>query len=85
MLKAVRTSETSVNFNVTTQRYIPEDSKTSYSSLRESQISKFSYRLGKLSRDLFKEMRRPERETDNSVVPTVEYMRRSFHAPYILV
>jgi hypothetical protein len=27
MMKAVRTSETSVNFNVTTQRYIPEDSK----------------------------------------------------------
>jgi hypothetical protein len=27
MLEAVRTSETSVNFNVTTRRYIPEDSK----------------------------------------------------------
>jgi hypothetical protein len=27
MMEAVRTSETSVNFNVTTQRYIPEDSK----------------------------------------------------------
>jgi hypothetical protein len=27
MMKAVRTSETSVNFNVTTRRYIPEDSK----------------------------------------------------------
>jgi hypothetical protein len=27
MVEAVRTSETSVNFNVTTLRYIPEDSK----------------------------------------------------------
>jgi hypothetical protein len=27
MMVAVRTSETSVNFNVTTRRYIPEDSK----------------------------------------------------------
>jgi hypothetical protein len=27
MMEAVRTSETTVNFNVTTQRYIPEDSK----------------------------------------------------------
>jgi hypothetical protein len=27
MMEAVRTSETSVNFNVTTQGYIPEDSK----------------------------------------------------------
>jgi hypothetical protein len=27
MMEAVRTSETSVNFNVTTWRYIPEDSK----------------------------------------------------------
>jgi hypothetical protein len=27
MMEAVRTSETSVNFNVTTLRYIPEDSK----------------------------------------------------------
>jgi hypothetical protein len=27
MMKAVRTSETSVHFNVTTRRYIPEDSK----------------------------------------------------------
>jgi hypothetical protein len=26
MMEAVRTSETSVNFNVTTRRYIPEDS-----------------------------------------------------------
>jgi hypothetical protein len=26
-MEAVRTSETSVNFNVTTRRYIPEDSK----------------------------------------------------------
>jgi hypothetical protein len=29
MMEALRTSETSVNFNVTTQRYISEDSKTS--------------------------------------------------------
>jgi hypothetical protein len=27
MMEAVRTSESSVNFNVTTRRYIPEDSK----------------------------------------------------------
>jgi hypothetical protein len=27
IIEAVRTSETSVNFNVTTRRYIPEDSK----------------------------------------------------------
>jgi hypothetical protein len=27
MMEAVRSSETSVNFNVTTRRYIPEDSK----------------------------------------------------------
>jgi hypothetical protein len=27
MMEAVRTYETSVNFNVTTRRYIPEDSK----------------------------------------------------------
>jgi hypothetical protein len=27
MMEAVRTSETSVNFNVTTRHYIPEDSK----------------------------------------------------------
>jgi len=27
MMEAVRTSETSANFNLTTRRYIPEDSK----------------------------------------------------------
>jgi hypothetical protein len=27
MMEAVRTSETSINFNMTTRRYIPEDSK----------------------------------------------------------
>jgi hypothetical protein len=27
MMEVVRTSETSLNFNVTTRRYIPEDSK----------------------------------------------------------
>jgi hypothetical protein len=27
MMEAIRTSETSVNFNLTAQRYIPEDSK----------------------------------------------------------
>jgi hypothetical protein len=31
MMEAVRTSETLVNFNVTTQRYIPEDSKLNLS------------------------------------------------------
>jgi hypothetical protein len=30
MMKAVRTSETSVNFNVTTQRYIPKTLQTSF-------------------------------------------------------
>jgi hypothetical protein len=30
MMEAVRTSETSVNFNVTTRRYIPEDCKLYY-------------------------------------------------------
>jgi hypothetical protein len=34
-MEAVRTSETSVNFNVTTRRYIPEDSKL-HTSRRES-------------------------------------------------
>jgi hypothetical protein len=32
MIEAVRTSETSVYYNVTTRRYIPEDPKTSYST-----------------------------------------------------
>jgi hypothetical protein len=36
MIAAVLTSETSVNFNVTTWRYIPEDSKTSGVGLLES-------------------------------------------------
>jgi hypothetical protein len=30
MVEAVRTSETSVHFNVTARRYIPEDSKLQY-------------------------------------------------------
>jgi hypothetical protein len=32
MMEAVRTSETSVNFNETTRRYIPEDSKLHFGS-----------------------------------------------------
>jgi hypothetical protein len=35
MMEAVRTSETSINFNVTTRRYIPEDSKL-YTHRREN-------------------------------------------------
>jgi hypothetical protein len=35
MMKAVRTSEMSVNFNVTTWRYIPEDSEL-YTRCREN-------------------------------------------------
>jgi hypothetical protein len=35
---AVRTSETSVNFNVTTQRYIPKDSELRNCSLRKMQV-----------------------------------------------
>jgi hypothetical protein len=31
--EAVRTSETSDNFNVTTRRYIPKDSKLSHSGI----------------------------------------------------
>jgi hypothetical protein len=31
MMEAVRTSETSVHFNLTTRSYIPEDSKLQYS------------------------------------------------------
>jgi hypothetical protein len=34
MTEAARTSETSVNFKVTTRRYIPEDSKLQSPSLR---------------------------------------------------
>jgi hypothetical protein len=34
MMEAVRTSETSVSFNVTTRRYIPEDSKVQYCMLK---------------------------------------------------
>jgi hypothetical protein len=42
MMEAVRTSETSVIFNVTTRCYIPEDSKSRticYSSLRKIGIN----------------------------------------------
>jgi hypothetical protein len=38
-MEAERTSETSVNFNVTTRRYIPKDSKISYSQPWEPEIS----------------------------------------------
>jgi hypothetical protein len=38
MREKVRTSETSVNFNVTTRRYIPEDSKLR----REFNFQKFN-------------------------------------------
>jgi hypothetical protein len=39
MIEAVRTSETSVNFNVTTRRYIPEDSKLQMNSFHTLQTS----------------------------------------------
>jgi hypothetical protein len=39
MMEAVCISETLVNLNVTTLRYIPEDSKTSYSPPWEPEIS----------------------------------------------
>jgi hypothetical protein len=38
MMEAVRTSETSVNFNVTIRRYIPEDSKL-HTHRRENLLS----------------------------------------------
>jgi hypothetical protein len=43
MMEAVRTSETSVNFSVTTRRYIPEDSKlhTSHRENLKSHIEHF--------------------------------------------
>jgi hypothetical protein len=34
MMEAVRTSEMSINFNVTTEHYVPEDSKLILASLR---------------------------------------------------
>jgi hypothetical protein len=41
MMKAVSISETSVNFNVTTRHYIPEDSKLhSYTFFCEIQLQK---------------------------------------------
>jgi hypothetical protein len=36
MMEAVHTSETSVNFNVTTRRYIPEDPKLYYNKFLTS-------------------------------------------------
>jgi hypothetical protein len=39
MMEAVRTSETSVNFNVTTRRYIPEDSKLRHWLLTSPNVS----------------------------------------------
>jgi hypothetical protein len=43
-MEAVRTFETSVNFNVTKRRYISEDSKTSYNaSLRNFRYSAITY------------------------------------------
>jgi hypothetical protein len=48
MMEAVRTSETSVNTNLTTRRYIPEDSKL-HTRLRENLKShKAFYNLRKL-------------------------------------
>jgi hypothetical protein len=42
MLEAVRTSETSVNFNVTARRYIPEDSEL-HNRRRENLKSHISF------------------------------------------
>jgi hypothetical protein len=39
MMEAVRTSETLVNFNVTTRRYIPEDFKLHKSSMFQNSAS----------------------------------------------
>jgi hypothetical protein len=44
MMEAVRTTETTVNFNVTTRRYIPEDSKL-HTRRRENQKSHLTYVL----------------------------------------
>jgi hypothetical protein len=43
MMEAVRISETSINFNVTTRRYIPEDSKlhTRYRENLKSHVLQF--------------------------------------------
>jgi hypothetical protein len=49
MMEAVRTSETSVNFNVTTRRYIPEDSKL-HTRRRENLKSQTATNLQVLSK-----------------------------------
>jgi hypothetical protein len=41
MMEAVRTSETSVNFNVTARRYVPEDAELR-TSRRENQKSRYT-------------------------------------------
>jgi hypothetical protein len=48
MIEAVRTSETSVNFNVTKRRYIPEDSKL-YTCRRENLKSHEGVRILSIS------------------------------------
>jgi hypothetical protein len=53
MMEAVRTSETQVNFNVTTRHYIPEDSNTSYSPPWEPEISHFILFACSLFNDAF--------------------------------
>jgi hypothetical protein len=40
IMEAVRTSETSVNFNVTTRHYIPEDSKLNLNIIWQGVCSK---------------------------------------------
>jgi hypothetical protein len=42
MMEALRTSETSVNFNVTTRRYIPEDSKLHIAALRTWNLTQWT-------------------------------------------
>jgi hypothetical protein len=44
MMETVRTSETSVNFNLTTRRYIPEDSKL-HTRRRENLKSRIGYNV----------------------------------------
>jgi hypothetical protein len=53
MIEAVRTSETSVNFNATTRPYISEDSKTSIS---KRFIETFQFVWWTFKRNNYKEM-----------------------------
>jgi hypothetical protein len=54
VMKTVRTSETSVNFNVTTRRYIPEDAKLREQS-QLNNLNKLNYAQSQLN-NLYKSM-----------------------------